>query len=71
MGDMAHQEQYLPFLLGIGVRILSMDPRYLPRVQKAISGIDLEEAEATAENMLAQTKISDLTQTLNLDRIND
>jgi len=70
-GDMAHQEQYLPFLLGIGVRILSMDPSYLPRVQKAISGIDLDEAEATAENMLAQTKISDLTQTLNLNCVND
>jgi phosphotransferase system enzyme I (PtsP) len=70
-GDMAHQEQYLPFLLGIGVRILSMDPSYLPRVQKAISGVDLEEAEATAENMLAQTKISDLTHTLNLNCVND
>ena len=70
-GDMAHQEQYLPFLLGIGVRILSMDPRYLPRIQKAISGIDLDEAEKTAEKMLAQTKISDLAQTLNLNSDNE
>ena len=70
-GDMAHQEQYLPFLLGIGVRILSMDPSYLPRIQKAISGIDLDEAEATAENMLAQTKINDLIQTLDLNCVNE
>jgi phosphotransferase system enzyme I (PtsP) len=70
-GDMAHQEQYLPFLLGIGVRVLSMDPRYLPRIQKAISGIDLDEAEETAEKMLAQTKISDLTQALNLNSVNE
>ena len=70
-GDMAHQERYLPFLLGIGVRFLSMDPHYLLRIQKAISGIDLDEAQATAENMLAQTKISDLTQTLNLNSVNE
>jgi phosphotransferase system enzyme I (PtsP) len=70
-GDMAHQEQYLPFLLGIGIRALSMDPRYLPRIQKAISGIDLDEAEETAEKMLAQTKISDLTQALNLNSVNE
>ncbi len=63
-GDMAHQEQYLPFLLGIGVRILSIDPRYLPRIQQAISGIDLAEAQAVAEKMLAQVKISDLTNSL-------
>jgi phosphotransferase system enzyme I (PtsP) len=70
-GDMAHQEQYLPFLLGIGVRILSMDPSYLPKIQKAISGIDLDEAEASAENMLAQTKINDLTRTLDLNCVNE
>ena len=70
-GDMAHQEQYLPFLLGIGVRILSMDPHYLLRVQKAVSGIDLDEAQATAEKMLSQTKISDLAQTLNLNGVNE
>jgi phosphotransferase system enzyme I (PtsP) len=70
-GDMAHQEQYLPFLLGIGVRNLSMNPGYLLKIQKAISDIELEEAKATAEKMLGQTKISDLAQTLNLNRIKD
>ncbi|MHC4691252.1 MAG: phosphoenolpyruvate--protein phosphotransferase [Planctomycetota bacterium] len=69
-GDMAHQEQYLPFLLGIGVRLLSLDPHYLLRIQKAISGIDLDEAQATAEKMLSQTKINDLAQTLNLNTVN-
>lgn len=65
-GDMASRELYLPFLLGIGVRILSMAPGYLPRVQKAISNIGLAEAEASAEHMLSHTKIKDLAQTLNL-----
>jgi phosphotransferase system enzyme I (PtsP) len=65
-GDMAHQEQYLPFLLGIGVRALSMDPASLPRVQDAIAGIDIHEAQAAAENMLSQSKVGDLAQALNL-----
>ena len=60
-GDMAHEEKYLPFLLGIGVRNLSMDPRYLPRIQQAISNIDIAEAESIAEEMLSKPRISDLS----------
>lgn len=70
-GDMAHQEQYLPFLLGIGVRNLSMDPRYLPRIQNAISEISLPQAQGIAESMLAKSKIGDLASSLshyNTDR---
>jgi len=70
-GDMAHQEQYLPFLLGIGVRILSMNPIYLLKMQKAISDIEIDEAKAIAEKMLSQSKINDLAQILNLNRIDE
>ncbi|MBN2590268.1 MAG: phosphoenolpyruvate--protein phosphotransferase [Sedimentisphaerales bacterium] len=63
-GDMAHEEKYIPFLLGIGVRILSMDPRFLPRIQQAISKIDIAKAESIAENMLSKSKISEVTQML-------
>ncbi len=65
-GDMAHQEPYLPFLLGIGVRILSMDPGYLPRIQDAIADIDIGEAKALAEKMLSQSKVASLAQALKL-----
>ena len=65
-GDMACREPYLPFLIGIGVRVLSMAPGYLPRVQKAISHIDLAEAQAKAEKMLSLARIEDLAQTLDL-----
>ncbi|MBN2316946.1 MAG: phosphoenolpyruvate--protein phosphotransferase [Sedimentisphaerales bacterium] len=65
-GDMACREPYLPFLIGIGVRVLSMAPGYLPRVQKALSSMDLSEARTLAENMLSQSKIRDLAQALNL-----
>ncbi|MFC1781280.1 phosphoenolpyruvate--protein phosphotransferase [Planctomycetota bacterium] len=63
-GDMAHDERYIPFLLGTGVRHLSMDPHYLPRIQQAISNIDINEAQLIAEKMLAQSKISELKQSL-------
>ncbi len=48
-GDMAHQVRYLPFLLGIGVRILSIDVVYFPEVQQAIERIELRRAEELAD----------------------
>jgi len=65
-GDMACREPYLPFLIGIGVRVLSMAPSYLPRVQKALSNMDLSEAQTIADDMLSQSTIGGLTQTWNL-----
>ncbi|MBN1807250.1 MAG: phosphoenolpyruvate--protein phosphotransferase [Sedimentisphaerales bacterium] len=70
-GDMAHQEEYLPFLLGIGVRNLSINPGFLFKIQNAVSDIDINQAETTAENMLGQTKISNLTEILNLNRTDE
>jgi len=59
-GDMAHQPQYIPFLLGIGVRAFSVDPIYLLRTQQAIMATSLKDAEALARSMLAQSRISDI-----------
>ncbi len=69
-GDMAHQEPYLPFLLGIGVRVLSMDPGYLPHVQHVVSTIDIHEAEATAEHMLSRSTVAELAQALSPTSVN-
>jgi phosphotransferase system enzyme I (PtsP) len=63
-GDMAYEEQYLPFLVGIGVRILSVAPLYLPRVQRTIAQIDVEEARAFAETILAQNRASTIVRLL-------
>jgi phosphotransferase system enzyme I (PtsP) len=60
-GDMAHQPQYIPFLLGIGVRTFSVDPIYLLRTQQTIAATSLSDAQALARTMLAQTRISDVT----------
>ena len=48
-GDMAHQSEYIPFLLGIGVRKLSVEPMYLTKVRAEVASIELQEAEDEAE----------------------
>lgn len=60
-GDMAHIQQYIPFLLGIGVRSLSVDPIYLLRIQQTIAAVTIPEAEAMAQSLLAQSRIRDIT----------
>ncbi len=60
-GDMAHVQQYIPFLLGIGIRSLSVDPIYLLRIQQTIASVTIPETEALAQTLLAQSRISDIT----------
>jgi phosphotransferase system enzyme I (PtsP) len=63
-GDAAHEEQYIPFLVGVGFRILSVEPLYLPKVQKAIMQLDIREAQKRTGAMLAMNKIDDVIQLL-------
>lgn len=51
-GDLATDTRILPFLLGIGLRTLSMDPTAIPRVQRAAEQIDVGVAKAQAERLL-------------------
>jgi phosphotransferase system, enzyme I, PtsP len=59
-GDMGHQIEYIPFLLGIGIRSLSMDPAYLLKTQQAIEKISIPEAESVAADMLSRSRIGDI-----------
>ena len=63
-GDMAHEEPYIPFLLGIGIRTFSLDAAYLPRIQEAVSRIAIAEAETHAQEVLRQTRASDVARLL-------
>ena len=53
-GELAHDPNYIPFLLGIGIRSLSVYPSFLPAVQKTISGIRLSDAKIYANRLLAE-----------------
>ena len=56
-GELAHETDYIPFLLGIGVRIFSVYPRFLPAVQQVAAGIKIDEAREYAAALLAETTI--------------
>jgi phosphotransferase system enzyme I (PtsP) len=59
-GDMAHQPEYIPFLLGIGIRAFSVDPIYLLRTQQMITSTSLGYAQSLARSVLAQSRIADI-----------
>jgi phosphotransferase system enzyme I (PtsP) len=62
-GEMAHEAEYIPFLIGIGVRNFSLDPKHLPFMQQKIASISLAQAEAYAKDLLSE---STLKGTLNI-----
>jgi phosphotransferase system enzyme I (PtsP) len=59
-GDMANDARYLQFLIGCGIRKLSMNPIYLAENQKIIGEIDVAEAEALALRLLATGNIGSI-----------
>ncbi len=59
-GDMAHHQPYVPFLLGIGVRALSVDTAYLLRTQQTIMATPINEAETLAQTLLAHSRIGEI-----------
>jgi phosphotransferase system enzyme I (PtsP) len=67
-GEMAHEEQYIPFLLGVGIRTFSVNPQFLPAVQKCIAGLSLAKAESFAGALLSETTIRGVLNVLNSER---
>lgn len=48
---MANREPFLSFLIGIGIKSLSVAPQYVPRVREVIRNIAVAEACQHAEAM--------------------
>jgi phosphotransferase system enzyme I (PtsP) len=63
-GEMAHDLRYIPFLIGIGIRTLSIDPHYLPEVQKQLLGLSPETAKDYAQQLLAESSIKNIEKLL-------
>ncbi|WP_373501415.1 phosphoenolpyruvate--protein phosphotransferase [Desulfococcus sp.] len=57
-GEMGHEAEYIPFLLGIGIRTLSVGPQFLPAVHDRISGMRLRDAERIAEALLSEDTLA-------------
>ena len=52
-GDMANSPDYIPFLLGIGIREMSIDPVYFSKSYESIGRTAVSDAEAFAEKLLS------------------
>ncbi len=57
-GEMGHEPEWIPFLIGIGITALSVDPQFLPIVQETIAAFTFKEARAHAESLLQETTLS-------------
>jgi len=59
-GDMASDSRMIPFLLGIGIRTLSMDSTRIPRVQKRIGELSIAKSKEAAAALLKMGRISEI-----------
>jgi phosphotransferase system enzyme I (PtsP) len=67
-GDLATDADMMPFLIGIGLRNLSMDPAAIPRVQESIEAEDAGECAALAERLLGMSRGTDIEAALKAHR---
>ena len=65
-GEMAHRPEYLPVLVGLGVRAFSVDPHHLPDMQARITALKLTQAQALARKILAEPTIAGIARHLHL-----
>jgi phosphoenolpyruvate-protein kinase (PTS system EI component) len=50
----------IPFLLGIGIRTLSMDSIWIPKVQKRINELSIAESKEAAAALLKMSRIGEI-----------
>jgi phosphotransferase system enzyme I (PtsP) len=65
-GDMAGMPCYVPLLIGLGVEILSLDPAFLPRVQKTIENVSTREAKKLARRVLKVAEAGEIAEILDV-----
>ncbi|MDA8124027.1 MAG: phosphoenolpyruvate--protein phosphotransferase [Deltaproteobacteria bacterium] len=57
-GEMAADLDLMPFLVGIGIPALSVDPHHLPELQSRINALTFTEAKAYAARLLAEATLA-------------
>jgi phosphotransferase system enzyme I (PtsP) len=65
-GDMAGDETLVPFLIGIGIRKLSMEARRIPKIQQVIASVTATASRSLAEDLLKFGSIKDVEARLGL-----
>ncbi|MDA0577383.1 MAG: phosphoenolpyruvate--protein phosphotransferase [Verrucomicrobia bacterium] len=67
-GEMATDVRMLPFLIGIGIHRLSVEPRQIPRVRQSIATLCLAETRTHAAHLLRLGRITEIEQALGIPR---
>ena len=65
-GDMAHDDKFTAFLLGIGLKTFSVDASFAPKIQKTINSINMTEAKQLAEQVLSKSRVTEIADVLNI-----
>ena len=58
-GEMAHLDRFVPFLFGVGLRSLSVAPRYLPRLRALLAGLSPAAAKQHAARLLEAVTVTE------------
>jgi len=64
-GDIARDPKMIPFLLGVGIRKISLSPRQMVEIQQAVETVSMEKAVYAARQMLELSRISEVESFLN------
>jgi phosphotransferase system enzyme I (PtsP) len=67
-GEMAAESRMIPFLVGAGLRKLSVSVNAIPSVQRVITGISLSQARIDAERVLRMSRIRETASALGFDQ---
>jgi phosphotransferase system enzyme I (PtsP) len=65
-GDMAGDETLVPFLVGVGIRKLSMESRRIPRIQQVIASVTAAASRRLAEDLLKFGSVKEVESRLGL-----
>ena len=59
-GDIARDPKMIPFLLGVGIQKVSLSPRQMVEIQRAVEAVSMEKAVYIARQMLEMSRISEV-----------
>ncbi|MFP4139424.1 MAG: phosphoenolpyruvate--protein phosphotransferase [Phycisphaerae bacterium] len=65
-GELAHEPIFLPFLLGVGMHTLSVDPQFLPRIQQRIETMEISQCCRHARAVLKETTVEGVAKALGM-----
>jgi len=66
-GEVAGDSHMIPFLLGAGIRKLSLNPKMLPQVQRLIEGLSLKECQVHAEKLVQMASVAEIHEFLGIE----